>query len=50
MPLLQKSDLNDDKYKYSWTAFKGDDPKITGSADSKLLNKKEGYEVLLFYK
>lgn len=41
-----KSDLG---YKdYSWTAYNGDDPRVTGEPDSTLLNRKEGYEVLYF--
>jgi len=43
MALLNKSDL---KYTYSWTAIGGDDPKITGTPDSTLFNRREGYEVL----
>ncbi|MFK4750831.1 hypothetical protein [Oceanobacter antarcticus] len=31
---------------YSWTAIDGDDPKITGTPDSTLFSRKEGYEVL----
>lgn len=31
---------------YSWTAIKGDDPKISGVPDSTLFNRNEGYEVL----
>ena len=31
---------------YAWTAYRGDDPKITGEPDSTLFNRKEGYEVL----
>lgn len=31
---------------YSWTAMKGDDPKISGVPDSTLFNRNEGYEVL----
>ncbi|MEH6501202.1 MAG: hypothetical protein V7751_17585 [Pseudoalteromonas distincta] len=45
MPLLSKSDL---KYPYSWTAIAPDDPKVTGTPDSALLNRNEGYEVLAF--
>lgn len=33
---------------YSWTVIPGDDPKVTGSPDSTLLSRKEGYEVLYF--
>jgi len=46
MGLITKSDLH---YKdYSWTALKGDDPKISGEPDSTLLSRKEGYEILYF--
>lgn len=45
MPLLQKSDLMHD---YSWTALKGDDPRLTGIPDAVLLGRREGYEVLPF--
>jgi len=31
---------------YSWTAVKGDDPKISGEPDSTLFSRREGYEVL----
>lgn len=31
---------------YSWTAIKGDDPRISGKPDSTLFNRHEGYEVL----
>lgn len=44
MGLIQKSDLEYDDY--SWTTYGDDDPEITGSPDSTLLNRKEGYEVL----
>lgn len=33
---------------YSWTIYSNDNPKVTGSPDSTLLNRKEGYEVLYF--
>ncbi|MCM0666923.1 hypothetical protein [Flavobacterium tyrosinilyticum] len=33
---------------YSWTAIKGDDPRVSGEPDSTLLSRKEGYEVLYF--
>ena len=33
---------------YSWTALRGDDPRMTGTPDSTLLNRYEGYEVLAF--
>ncbi len=40
---LTKKDL---KYTYSWTAIRGDNPKVTGEPDSTLFNRNEGYEVL----
>ncbi|MEZ8121404.1 hypothetical protein ACED30_18020 [Vibrio splendidus] len=43
MTLLNRSDL---KNSYSWTAIGGDNPKITGTPDSTLFNRGEGYEVL----
>lgn len=46
MGLITKSDLH--YTDYSWTALKGDDPKISGEPDSTLLSRKEGYEVLYF--
>lgn len=44
MAKFNKSDMvyND----YSWTAVKGDDPRISGEPDSTLFSRKEGYEVL----
>jgi len=45
MDLLDRNDLI---YSYSWTAIKGDDPRLTGHPDSTLLNRHEGYEVLPF--
>jgi len=45
MPLLSKADLVGT---YSWTAIKGDDPRVSGPPDSTLLNRHEGYEVLYF--
>ncbi len=46
MALITKSDLH---YKdYSWTAVKGDDPRVSGEPDSTLLSRKEGYEILYF--
>lgn len=45
MALLQKSDL---LHNYSWTALKGDDPRLTGIPDNILLARHEGYEVLPF--
>ena len=46
MTTYSKSDMlyND----YSWTAYRGDDPHVSGEPDSTLLNRKEGYEVLYF--
>lgn len=44
MDLLQKGDLHFTDY--SWTAIKGDDPRITGEPDSTLFNRHEGYEML----
>lgn len=34
--------------KYKWSAYPGDDPKITGKPDSTLLNRGEGYEMSYF--
>ncbi|MGA0609440.1 hypothetical protein [Caldimonas sp. KR1-144] len=46
MPIITKSDLI---YKdYSWSTFRGDDPRLTGEPDATLLNRHEGYEVLHF--
>ena len=45
MALLQKTDL---EFKYNWTAISPDDPRITGSLDSTVLNRGEGYEMLAF--
>lgn len=36
------------QYKYSWTTIRPDDPRVTGTPDSTLLNRGEGYEVLPF--
>lgn len=44
---MKKSDLI---YKYAWTAYGGDNPKITGEPDSTQLNRNEGYEILYFIK
>lgn len=44
MALMAKSDLYYTDYK--WTAYGGDDPKITGKPDNTLFNRHEGYEVL----
>lgn len=45
MALLTSKDL---QYSYSWTAYRGDNPKVTGNPDNTLLNRKEGYEILYF--
>jgi hypothetical protein len=48
---FKKSDMNQQKYGYVWTASKdGDNAKITGFPDNVLLSRKEGYEVLHFIK
>ena len=48
MPIeLQRSDLNDKRYKYSWTIVNRDS-KVTRKPDNLKLNRKEGYEVLEF--
>jgi hypothetical protein len=44
MAIINKTDLV--YTDYSWTAIKGDDPKISGEPDSTLFNKHEGYEML----
>lgn len=44
MSFYTKTDLIFQDYK--WTAFPSDDPKITGTPDSTLFNRHEGYEVL----
>lgn len=46
MGLITKSDLYYDDY--SWTVINGDNPKVTGTPDSTLLNRMEGYEILYF--
>ena len=46
MALIEKADLYYEDY--SWTAYRNDDPKVTGNPDSTLLNRKEGYEILYF--
>ena len=43
MALFTKDDL---KYKYNWSADKGDNPKLKGEPDKSLLDRTEGYEVL----
>lgn len=45
MEMVTRSDL---VYAYSWTALRGDDPRLTGRPDDVLLNRGEGYEVLAF--
>ena len=48
---FKKSDMNQQKYGYVWTAAKdGDNARITGFPDNILLSRKEGYEVLHFIK
>ena len=48
---FKKSDMNQQKYGYVWTASKdGDNAKITGFPDRILLSRKEGYEVQHFIK
>lgn len=46
MGLITKADLYYGDY--SWTVINNDNPKITGTPDSTLLNRKEGYEILYF--
>jgi hypothetical protein len=41
---FKKSDMQYDHY--SWSAYGGDDPKITGKPDNTMFSRKEGYEVL----
>ena len=43
MGLIVKSDL---KYTYKWSAINGDDPKVTGTPDSTMFSRNEGYEVI----
>lgn len=45
MALLTATDLDG---KYTWTAIRPDDPRVSGEPDSMLLNRSEGYEVLYF--
>ena len=45
MGLLARSDLT---FTYTWKADEGDNAKITGFPDNKLLDRNEGYEVLPF--
>jgi hypothetical protein len=49
MSLVSKATLtNRGKYQYTWTASPGDNPHITGKADSGRVSRKEGYEVVDF--
>jgi hypothetical protein len=43
MVKINKSDL---KYKYSWNTIGDDNPKVTGTPDSTMFSRHEGYEVL----
>lgn len=43
MAVIARSDL---QYRYTWSADKGDNPRLTGSPDRELLDRNEGYEVL----
>lgn len=45
MAVITRSDL---QYIYTWSADKGDNPRLTGSPDRDLLDRSEGYEVLLY--
>lgn len=45
MALINRNDL---QFSYSWTVVSPDDPRVTGTPDSTLLNRSEGYEVLAF--
>jgi len=45
MATIGKDDL---QFTYTWRAIPPDDPRITGTPDSTLLNREEGYEVLAF--
>ena len=40
---ILKSEL---QYKYSWTAYGDDDPEVTGTPDSTMFSRREGYEVI----
>ncbi|PZR01992.1 MAG: hypothetical protein DI539_28035 [Flavobacterium psychrophilum] len=46
MAAFEKKDLLFSNYK--WTAYRSDDPKVTGKPDSTLLNRNEGYEMVYF--
>lgn len=46
MPIFTKADLQ--YTDYSWTAIKGDNPRLTGNPDHAELNRREGYEVVDF--
>jgi len=45
MQVIQRSQL---QFAYNWTTDKGDNPRLTGTPDSDLLDRTEGYEVLHF--
>lgn len=45
MSTISASDL---QHTYSWSAIRGDDPRLTGKPDDMLLNRHEGYEVLAY--
>lgn len=45
MAVITRSDL---QYIYTWSADKGDNPRLTGSPDRDLLDRNEGYEVLRY--
>jgi hypothetical protein len=45
MTTISKHDL---QFAYSWTASGHDNPRLTGSPDAVLFNRREGYEVLDF--
>ncbi len=43
MDLLKKSNL---MYTYRWTTIANDNPKVTGTPDTTIFNRNEGYEVI----
>ena len=43
MSLLYRMDL---KYNYNWRPIPSEDPRISGTSDSTLFNRNEGFEVL----
>ena len=47
-PNLKVVEANDLARIYSWKAVPPDNPRLTGTPDSTLLNRTEGYEVLAF--